>query len=78
MKRNKLEVVQILRRKQPKQIHWLRDARAAYFAGTDIDKLWSRPPPPCWDDRGCKIPLDYLRFTLYNPSHEPHHAQHST
>jgi hypothetical protein len=41
-KRKQMELVQVLRKKQPKQIHWLRDARAGYFRGTDIDKLWAK------------------------------------
>lgn len=44
--------VQILRPKQPKLIHWLRDARALYFRGTNLDKMWAAhcnrlmTPPP--------------------------------
>ena len=41
-KRSKLEVVQSLKRKQPRRLRWLRKARGLYFQHTDINRLWSR------------------------------------
>jgi hypothetical protein len=41
-KRSKLELVQVLRKKQPKRIPWLRTARANYFRATNVDKLWEK------------------------------------
>ena len=50
-KRNKLEVVQILRKQQPKRNRWLTTARSAYFRRTNIQAMWAstvkklmRPP----------------------------------
>lgn len=41
-RRKKLELVQSLKRKQPKRLRWLRRARAIYFKKTDLDRLWRR------------------------------------
>jgi hypothetical protein len=41
-KGKKLEVVQVLRKKQPKRLYWLRAARGVYFSKTDLPGLWSK------------------------------------
>lgn len=41
-KKTQLQLVQRLKKKQPRQIHWLRDARAAYFRGVNLDALWKK------------------------------------
>lgn len=50
--RPRLILIQDLKKKQPKQNHWLRAARAIYFRRTDIGVLWAQTcqrliaPPP--------------------------------
>lgn len=38
---SKFKIVQMLRKKQPKRVHWLRMARAIYFKKTNLDKMWA-------------------------------------
>lgn len=50
--RRSLVLQQDLHKKQPKKIHWLRQARAIYFKKTDLNAMWAdtlkrfiKPPP---------------------------------
>lgn len=40
--RKKLQLVQKLKKVQPKRVRWMRRARAMYFRHTNLDALWSR------------------------------------
>lgn len=45
-KRKELEVVQVLKAKQPKKKKWLAPARAIYFKKTNLENLWEKTVKP--------------------------------